>query len=76
MQKKSQEKSHDPTKNSKINPFVVKSPLEANGKRFRKRAIRENFDLKPETQMEKTHSKNWGNYSHHYNEENGYSQFP
>ena len=30
------ERSHFPTKNPKINPFVVKSLLESNCKRFRK----------------------------------------
>ena len=29
---------------------------------------RENFHLKPETQMKKAHSKNRGNYTHQYNE--------
>ena len=52
----STKKSDIPMKNSKINPLVVKSPLESNCKRFRKSAIRENFNLKPETDMKKTHS--------------------
>ena len=34
---------HILTKNSKVNPFVIKSVLESNCKRFRKRAIRKNF---------------------------------
>ena len=42
---------HIPTENSKINPFVVKSFLMSNCKRFLKSAIRENFNLKPETEM-------------------------
>ena len=62
------ERSHFPTKNPKINPFVVKSLLESNCKRFRKSAIRENFNLKPETQLKKAHSNNGGNYTHQYNE--------
>ena len=40
-------------KNPKINPFVVKSLLESNCKRFGQSAIRENFNLKPETQPKK-----------------------
>ena len=52
----------------KINPFLVKSLFESNCKRFRKSAIRENFNLKPETQLKKTHSNNGGNYTHQYNE--------
>ena len=43
------QKSRFWTKNPKINPLVVKSPLESNGERFRQSAIRENFSLKPET---------------------------
>ena len=39
------EGSHFPSKNSKINQFVVKSLLESNCKRFRRSAIRENFNL-------------------------------
>ena len=35
-------------KKPKINPFVAKSLLESNCKRFRHKAIRENFDQKPE----------------------------
>ena len=42
--------------------------MESNCKRFRKSAIRENFNLKPETQLKKTHSKNGGNYTQQYNE--------
>ena len=40
-------------RNSKINPFVVKSLLESNCKRFRNSAIRDNFNLKPETETKK-----------------------
>ena len=60
------EKSHFLTKNIKIKPFVFKSLLESNCKRFRKSAIRENFNLKPKTQLKKTLSTNGGNYTHHY----------
>ena len=45
------ERSHFLTKNPKINPCEVKSLLESNCKRFRQSAIRENFNLKPETQL-------------------------
>ena len=62
------EKSHIPRENLKINPDVIKSVLESNCKRFRKSAIGEHFNLKRETQMEKTHSNNRGNYTHQYNE--------
>ena len=44
---------HFLTKKPQINPFVVKSLLESNCKRFRQSAIRENFGLKPETQLRK-----------------------
>ena len=37
---------------------MVKSLLESNGKPFRQIAIRENFNLKPETQHKKTLYKN------------------
>ena len=40
-------------KKPKINPFVVKSLLESNCKRFRQSAIRENFNIKPEPQLKK-----------------------
>ena len=36
-------------KKTKINLFVIKSVLESNFKRFRDTAMRENFNLKPET---------------------------
>ena len=55
-------------KNLKIKPFVVNSLLESNCKRFRKSAIRKNFNLKRETQPKKIHSNNGGNYTHQYNE--------
>ena len=47
---------------------MVKSLLESNCKRFRQSAIRENFNLKAETQLKQTHSDNGGNYTHQYNE--------
>ena len=47
------EGSHFPTKNPKINPFSVKSLLESSCKRFRQSAIKENFNLKHETQLKK-----------------------
>ena len=56
-------RSHFPTKNPKINPFVVKSLLESNCKRFSQSAIRENFNLKPETKLQKIHSNNGDNYT-------------
>ena len=55
-------------KKPKINPIVVKSLLESNCKRFRKSAIRKNFNLKPETQLKKTHSKKGSNCTHQYKE--------
>ena len=55
-------------KEPQTNPFVVKSILESKCKRFRKSAIRENLNLKPETQLKKTHSNNGGNYIHENNE--------
>ena len=60
--------SHFATKNHKVNPFVVKSLLESNRKRFRQSAIREHFNLKPETQLKKTHPKNGDNYTNQYNQ--------
>ena len=54
---------HFSTKNPQINPFVVKSLLKSNCKRFRQNAIRENFNLKPETQLQKNHSNNGDNYT-------------
>ena len=55
-------------KNYKNNPVVVKSVLDSNCKRFRDTAIRENFNLKTETQMKKTQFNNRGSYIHQYNE--------
>ena len=55
-------------KKPKINLVVAKSFLESNCKRFRESAIRENFNLKPETRLKNTHSNNGGNYTHQYNE--------
>ena len=55
-------------KKPKIKPILVKSLLESNCKRFRKSAIRETSNLKPEPQRKKTHSINGGNYTHQYNE--------
>ena len=52
----SQQKSNIPTRNSKINPLVVKTVLESIFKRFRKIAVRENFNLKRDPQMRKSHS--------------------
>ena len=62
------EGSDFPTENPKINPSVVKSLLESNCKRFRKSAIREKLNLKPETQLQNSHPNNGGNYTHQYNE--------
>ena len=62
------EKSHIATKNFKINLFIIKSVLESNCKRFRKRAKRENFNQKPEAQQKKTPFNNWANYTHQHNE--------
>ena len=45
---------------------MIKSARESNCKRFRKNVKRENFNLKPETLMQKTHSHNGGNYTHQY----------
>ena len=55
-------------KNSKKNAVVVRSVLDSNCKRFRDTALREKFNLKPKTEMKKTHSNNRGNYTHQYNE--------
>ena len=52
-----------------MNPFVVQSLLESNCKRFSQSAIRENFNLKPKTQLRKTDSDKGGHYTHQYNEE-------
>ena len=58
------EGSHFPKRNPNTNPFVVKSLLESNSKRLRPSALREKFNLKPETHVKKTHSNNWGNYTY------------
>ena len=47
---------------------MLKSLLESNCKRFRQSAIRENFNLKSETQLNETHSNNGGNHTHQYDE--------
>ena len=60
------ERIHFRTNNPKINPLKAKSLLESNCKRFHQSAIRENFNIKPETQLRKTHSNEGGNYSHQY----------
>ena len=60
------ERCHFSTKNPKINPFVVKSLLESNCKRFRESAIKENINLKHETQLKKTHAINGGDCTHQY----------
>ena len=65
---KSTKRSIYQQKKTKINPFVIKSILESNCKRFRKSTVRENFRLKPETQMKETHSNNRGNYIRQYKE--------
>ena len=51
-----QQKSNIPTRNSKINPLVVESFLESIFKHFRKSAVGENFILKCDPQMRKSHS--------------------
>ena len=67
VQIRRQQKSHIASKNSKINPLLVKSVSESNCKPLRKSAIRENFNLKPKTQI-KTHSNNRANYNRQNNE--------
>ena len=62
------ETRHMPTNNSKNNAVVVKSVLDSNSKRFRDTAMRENFNLKHETLMKKSHSNNRDNLTHQYNE--------
>ena len=49
---------HFSAKKSKIKPFVVKSVLDSNCKRFRRSTTRENFNLKADAQKIKTHSIN------------------
>ena len=53
IQIRNRRKKPFPNKKPKINPFVVKSHLKSNCKRFRKSSIRENFSLKRETQLKK-----------------------
>ena len=60
------EKSHIPLENFKISPFVIKSVLKSNCKRFRKSAKRENFNQKPEAQKKETHSNISANFTHQY----------
>ena len=67
---KSTKEASSQQKNPKINPFVTKSLLESNCKRFRQSAIRKNFNLKRETQLQKTHSNNGDNYTNQYNQLN------
>ena len=56
-------------KTLKKNAVVIKSTLDSNCNSSRDTAIRENFNVKPETQMKKTHSNNnRGNYIHQYKE--------
>ena len=50
---KSTEEAFFEQKNPKIDPFVAKSLLESNWKRFHQSAIRENFNLKHKTQLKK-----------------------
>ena len=66
-----------PSKNLKINPVVVKTILDSIRKRFRKSAIRENFNLKPDQQIKKAHSNRRCNYFHQHNgEKENCIQFP
>ena len=55
-------------KTSKVNNFEVKSVLESNFERFRKSAIRENFNLKRDPQMKKTYLNQQCNFIHQHNE--------
>ena len=55
-------------KNPKIIPLVIKSVLESYFKRFGDTESLEYFHLKPDTRMEKTHSKQWCNFIHQHNE--------
>ena len=57
----------NPTKYTKTKPFVVKSVSETNHQRFSKSTIRETFNLKPDLNMENTHSYNQGNYFYQNN---------
>ena len=51
-------------KKHKINPFVTNWILKTNCKRSRKSVLRENFQLKLETQRKRTHSNKKGHYIH------------
>ena len=62
------EARHIPTRNSKNRTVGVKSLLDSYFKRFRDTVIRENFKLKPETQIQKTQPINRDNYIQEYNE--------
>ena len=55
-------------RNCKNFPFVVKSIWESNCKRFRNTVIRENFNIKPDRQMKKTHSKKRRSYIYQHKE--------
>ena len=55
---KSMKKAIFQQKNHGTSPFVIKSVLESNCKRFRDTAIREIFNWEPDPQMKKTHSNN------------------
>ena len=64
----SQRKKAYSEKHPKVSPFDIKSVSESYGKRFRDTKLRRNFNLKAETQIEKTHSKQWCNLIHQHNE--------
>ena len=67
MQKWNRRNAADSNWKPKNKPVLVQSVFGSKCKRFCDTAIRENFNLKPETQMEKTHSNNWDKYVHYYN---------
>ena len=56
------------TKTSKINFFEVKSVSESIFERFRKSTIRENFNLKRDSQMKKTYLNQGCNFLQQHNE--------
>ena len=62
------ERSHMPSKLPKGDPFLIRSVLKSNCKRFLKNAKRENFKIKPEIQLKNIHSNHGGNYICQYNE--------
>ena len=64
------ERSHMPSKLPKADPFLIKSVLKSNCKRFLKNAIQEKFRKKPKIQLKETRSNNQGNYIYQYNEVN------